>query len=319
MGWPAEELQIPETLRELILGKKCVPFLGSGLSAGSYDAWHDLINNLCEKCGSCNCVTRNSPTEAFLDAAQDAKEHNEDAYYEYLGDHFGKPANLASLLYDVLLSLRFKCYLTVNLDPLLKIKAIYASPPTTLSVYAYPSLDRKHMNNHSIHYLHGIIDEGVKPARDTIVLAREEFNDAYGNNSNLMNFLIPTLENEAMMFIGCRLKEPVMPRVFKICKKHQLNRQRVAAEQGRPTSTPPSRFILLAKPEVNDKNGKFNEERSKIEMDKQEAYCRDMDIEPVWYVANGTDHSALRFALNQIAGLPDVTPDHGWNGGLNGN
>lgn len=319
MGWPSEELQIPDKLQNLILRNKCVLLVGSGLSAGSYDSWPDLINRLCEECGSSHRVSSDSPNDAFLDAAQDAKKSNEDTYYTYLGDHFGSPANHASLLYDALLSLPFECYLTVNFDPLLALKARTASLPCTLPAYAYPSLDRKHMNGRTIHYLHGIINEDEKPAKGTIVLAREEFDEAYGDNSALMNFLIPTFENEAMTFVGCRLREPVMRKVFDTCKEHQLTRQRVAANLGRPASTPPTRFILLPKPEVNDENEGFNAQQSKIEMDKQEAYYKDMEIDPVWYVAKGMDHSKLRLALERLAGLPDVKPEHGWNGGLNGN
>ncbi len=319
MAWPAENLQIPERLKNLIVEKKCVLLIGSGLSAGSYDSWPDLINALCCKCGSQHRVTRDSPTAAFLDAAQDAKDTDELAYYSFLGEHFGRPAERASLLYDALLSLPFECYLTVNLDPLLALKARTAKLECSLPPHPYPSLYCKFAVNRTVHYLHGMIREGEIPARGPVVLARKEFKDAYRDGSNLMNFLVPTLENETMVFVGCRLKEPVMPEVFKICKEHQLERKRVAAEHGCTTSAPPARFILLPKPVVDDKDGKFNEEQSKTEMEEQDAYYRQMEIKPVWYVANGSDHSALRIAFEKLANLPDVTPHYGWNGGLNGN
>ena len=314
-----ENLEIPQNLRDMIRSKKCIVFIGSGPSYGLYDSWHELVNGLCKRCGSTRHVTRDSPTDEFLDAAQEAKLSNKSAYYRFLGERFGRPVEHAPFLYDILLSLPFGCYLTVNFDPLLARKAQTASLRCSLPVQAYPSLDRKMMTNRSIHYLHGFIGEGAIPAEGTIVLARDEFNEAYGDNSNLMNLLVPTLENDPILFIGCRLREPVMPRIFDICKKEQLKRQRIIAELGRPPSKPPPRFILLSRPEVqNDKTGQTDPEQSQVEVEKQQRYYQDLEIEPVWYDAPANDHSALRIALERLAELPKVTPDHGWQGDVYG-
>jgi hypothetical protein len=172
------------------------------------------------------------------------------------------------------------------------------------------------MVNRSIHYLHGFIEVGTIPVEGTIVLARGEFDEAYGSNSSLMNLLVPTLENDPVLFIGCGLREPTMPRVFDICKKHQQNRLRVMVESGNPLSKPPSRFIFLPKPEVINEMSAFDIQRSQDdEMSNQQAYYSGLEIEPVWYDAPGNDHSALRTALERLAELPDVKPDYGWQGG----
>lgn len=312
-----ENGMVHKKLREVILSKKCFVFIGSGLSSGIYHSWFELVNTICERCGITRRVTRDSPIDDLLEAAHDAKLCNRDAYYRFLGEHFGRSVDSTPVLYDLLLSLPFASYLTVNYDPLLALKAQTARLQCVLPVNAYPSLDRRKMAaSRSIHYLHGFINVGTIPIEGTIVLARDEFAEAYSNNSSLMNLIVPTLENDPILFIGCGLREPAMPSIFAICKKHQQNRQRIMAESGKPHSNPPARFILLPRPEVTNEITISNVDQSLVEIKKQQAYYSSLEIEAVWYEVRGNDHSALRIALEQVAGLPDVTPDHGWQGGL---
>jgi hypothetical protein len=310
----SERFQLPESVQKLIRSSTCVAFVGSGPSIGAYYSWPELVNRLCEQCGSDIRVTRDSPSDAFLDAAESAKRSNEERYYEVLGEHFGRAADHASLLYDVLLILPFGCYLTPNLDPILALKGRTASRKCDSQIRSYPSLDRKAMNR-TINYLHGMIPEGRMPERGTIVLARSEFEEAYAANSNLLNFLIPTLENDPILFIGCRLHEPVMGQVFAICKAHQQRRQELIIKQGR-VSTPPPRYILLPEPEIKtDISGEVNAQDADDQKTKETDYYKGMGIEVVWYPSAGGDHSALRFALDSVAELPDTVPTHDWGGG----
>jgi len=311
-----ENGMIPQKLREVILSKKCFVFIGSGLSSGSYHSWLDLVNSICERCGITRRVTRDSPTDELLYAAQDAKVSNKDAYYRFLGEHFGRSVDKIPVLYDLVLSLPFACYLTFNYDPLLALKARLSNSQCVFPVKAYPSLDRRQMVPRSIHYLHGFIDVGTTPVEGTIVLARDEFAEAYSDNSNLMNLIVPTLENDPVLFIGCGLREPSMPKIFAICKEHQRKRQQIMAESGTPPSNPPARYILLPRPAVTNEVDVSDVDQSQIEIDRQQAYYSSLEIEPVWYENRGNDYSSLRNALDQMAGLPAVAPDHGWQGGV---
>ena len=181
-------------------------------------------------------------------------------------------------------------------------------------INAYPSLDRINMQERTIHYLHGYIKEGTTPVEGTVVLSRDEFSEAYINGGNVKNLIAPTLENEDVLFVGCGLKDSYMEEVFKVCKNQQENRQRVIAEMGYPQSNPPTRFILQSIPEVTIE-GEIDKEQSKLEMEKQDDYFTNLGIKPVWYEAYNGDHSALWNALQNLANLPEVTPDHGWQGG----
>ncbi|MCC6579260.1 MAG: hypothetical protein IT440_02375 [Phycisphaeraceae bacterium] len=111
------------------------------------------MNKLCEHCGVSDRVSEDSIAKEFLDAAQHAKDHNVNKYYEYLGNHFGKPSSSASFLYDSLLTLPFDFYMTVNLDPQLELKAKRNKCSCVLPPYAYPALDRRNAGKRTIHYL----------------------------------------------------------------------------------------------------------------------------------------------------------------------
>ena len=106
-----------------------------------------------------------------------------------------------------------------------------------------------------------------------------------------------------------------MERVFTICKKHQDTRVKLAREREQGKSHPPKRFILLPKPKVKDALGEAREEQILRAIEEQQAYYKEFHITPVWYPASGGDHSALRYALEELADLPTIPPTHGWGGG----
>lgn len=305
MGWPAEQLALPQPLRDSINEGRCVVFVGSGASAGCYDPWHTLINSLCERCGSKLRVASDSLPDEFLAAAEDAKLCGDRAYYEYLGNYFGKPPTRTTLLYRALLALNFKSYLTTNLDRLLAIEAKSSSIACHPHIKAYPSLDRQFIGARCVYYLHGFIEQNQLPQPDSVVLARSDFDVAYADNSELMNFLIQALEHDPLCFVGCRLREPPMKQVFGLRAQHQ--QRRLEQHNGPP---PPPQYILLSRPEVHVDN-QFNLEASQRDLDEQEQYYRSIGVTTVWYSALDGDHYALQQAFEQLAELQSPTIDWG--------
>jgi len=318
MGWPSEILQIPQKLVDSIQSNKCTVFIGSGGSPKCYYEWHQLVDHLCIKCGSGLHVNKDSPPDKLINAAQDAKDKGGEQYYEVLHDHFGKPVNDSSLLFESLLSLPFDCYLTVNFDPSLALQARTAKIKCDQEVMAYPSLNPKEMRDRKICHLHGIITEEIRPKQGTIVLAKDEFDEAYADNSNLLNCLVSTLTNDPILFVGCGLREFVIEKVFNICKRNQNQRIKAMSGSGELNSLLPPRYVAVAKPEVLV-DGHFNLKQSCKQMKKEGKRYQDMGIEPLWYTASGDDHSALRKALDQQAKLPGISVNYGWKGGPNGN
>lgn len=305
--------QIPRAIRDLIRSQKCVAFVGSGPSSRAYHPWPQLVNALCERCGISHRVSAASPGDELLDAAQLAKDADRAEYFAYLGQHFGRFVEDPPRLYGALFRLPFDSYLTVNLDPLLALESARSLPNTPL-VKVYPSLDRKSMGrqDRSIHYLHGYIQQGTVPEDGTVVLSRQEFENAYKPDSAIRRLLLSTLAEDPVLFIGCRLHEPVMKGVFDICKQQQQERLRLVRKQG-GTSAPPPRYILLPEITVTTDDGMpDNSHVKEEETTKENAYYEEMEIIPVRYPTPGGQHFLLGAALEDLAELPQVVADYGW-------
>ena len=307
-----ENKEIFEELRKTILGGKCIAFIGSGLSMGSYDPWHKLIKKICENCGTNNSVDKGSSPEQLLNAAQEAKSYDPNAYFRTLGEHFGN-FNLQQHIYNVILQLPFQCYMTTNFDSTLAKNAGLARERCQLPPKVYPTgLDRRDVRNRHIFYLHGLIKEGEIPKDGDIVLSKDEFDHAYQDNSRLMSLLTQTFEEDPIIFIGCRLKEPPLEKVFKISNRNRSARMKKIEETGESDINPPPRLILLSKPEIG-KNVQTSADQ-RTAMEKAERFYGKLSITVVWYDAQRNDHSVLRRTLESLAELPDITPKHFWGG-----
>ena len=119
------------------------------------------------------------------------------------------------------------------------------------------------------------------------------------------------LENDPICFIGCRLNEPGLKQLFSYCRERQWCRIQLAERQGVDPGRPPPRFILMATPSVTIDQQASNVAGSEI-MHQAESSYEDMGIKVLWY---GNSHANLRAAFEQIAGLPQVVPNPGWEGG----
>lgn len=302
---------ISDELRTLVRGGNCNVFIGSGLSVEVYLTWHKVVRLLCEACGLSEEIDSNTPTPHLLKAADRAKQHDADAYYNFLGKHFGQPAVSAQLTYDALLKIPFKSILTVNLDPLLALKLREPEGHAQRPWYTYPDLDRNRVREGTVHYLHGIVCEGQIPKPGSIVFAESEFDEAYADNGPLMSFLSQTLQYDPILFIGCRLLEPPMKRVFEACEKHHHQRAKLCSSMGEPELRPPQRYILLpGKLAFSSEDERIKYE---IEAEAEEHFYSERHIEIVRYPADH-NHSALRIELEQLAGLPSMRQRYG-NGG----
>lgn len=305
-GWPIEPLVLPNALRDSILSKECVVFIGSGISRECYADWPTLINTLCNRCGVPQQLTRDSSALDLQVAADRARNANTSIYYNVLGEVFGQPINRANVLYPILLSLPFRSYITTNYDPTLSFFASLRSD-CTLPPMAYPNLDRAHINNRSIYYIHGYVSEDTCRASPPIILTKSDFDDAYEYGSPLVAFLQQTFYHDPICFIGCGLNEPELNRLFDCVKKHHIYRHKLAADRMEPPSHPPRRFQLLAKPVIKT-NEAFDMRKSSDEMNRLEDKFKDLGIVTVWYVAMDDSHTVLRKAFDSLRPRRDTTP-----------
>lgn len=199
-----------ETLLE---SGECVAYLGSGLSSVSFPEWNQLVKELCEKCG----VEFNSNV-SLPDAAEEALQEDESGYYEHLGQVFDDVGGI-NPMYDILLKLPFKCYITANFDVQLAHE-VGRTDPDRYRLMVYPDLNLEKSED-AVYHIHGLIEEGVTPIRGQIVLARSEFDRAYGKCGPSKTFLIEMFKRNPICFIGCKLEEDPLDDVFKNCIEQQ--------------------------------------------------------------------------------------------------
>ncbi len=319
---PVKQPLLPPDLQESIRNGKCVAYIGSGASAAEYGSWAAVVTNLYEYCFGCTRSV-SSPAE-YLDAAEEAKNKDRNRYYDFLGKHFGRPAlqeapgrsvTTTNLLYRALLACNFKSYLTTNFDPLLALWARSASPKCRDELMVYPRLDRQHIDKRTVYYLHGLIDRGKVPVDGSIVLSRSEFTEAYEPDSELKNFLISTLSEDPVCFMGCSLGEPPLADVFQAIKKRQAKRVDLQARSTGRSCVPPLRYILLPTWNVLQENS-VRPESDIQRMRDEEERCREFGICIRRYsTPTENDHSVLRQEFEKLARLSELRYSYDWDGG----
>lgn len=305
---------IPDDLKDLLRSGQCVAFIGSGVSSGSYPPWYKLVQDLCKECGVVSSdwegVHENTDTSILLDLSQKAKDSCKKKYYDYLDKIFGKSLGQidkykeSSDRYFTLLAMSFRSYITINFDPLLFILSKNAKTKCHKDVFPYPYLDRINMShNRSIHYLHGIIDKENKAYDNSIVFTEDEFDKAYNNGGKCANFLLQVLEFEKVLFIGCRLREPIMKFVFDAYLRNKKLSNIQSTYNNKHETDVLNHYIILDKCYVNseDVDGKIDEIKTRNLIDKDEDYYHSLGINVIWYPQG--DHKQLWKVLDDLAGL----------------
>jgi hypothetical protein len=111
-------------LEELVLrSRRCVAFIGSGLSMGQYPSWSALIADLCEACGlpaDAEMARSTTDPNTLAHLTDVAHDNDSEAYYQVLDTVFGHRVTDTRAAYDLLMRLPFASYVTTNFDPLLE-------------------------------------------------------------------------------------------------------------------------------------------------------------------------------------------------------
>jgi hypothetical protein len=192
------------------------------------------------------------------------------------------------------------------------VAARTAKVPCDGGLWAYPDLDpRKVAIRRSLHYLHGYIDESSPPTPGNIVLARDEFAAAYRDGSALMNTLIPTLENDPVVFIGCRQQDEYFALAMAKCETNRRERLKARLQRGEPMTEPPRRYILISKELVFDPRGHVDLAETERKREKEEANYLRMGLIPHWYSPE-YEHAELVDALETVAGLQKPSRSSVW-------
>lgn len=297
-----QSVAVDPNLKKCIEGKNCIAFIGSGPSIKPYCGWVELVNRLCARCGVSEQVTEDTPKDKLPAIAEKARKADIDAYHGELGKIFGH-IGMTNPLYDVLMRIPFKCYVTTNFDPLLASEA--EKPEHDCRIEMYPSLDPANINGkpRTIFYIHGLINVNSTPRQGSVVLSQSEFSEAYDSESDLSSFLRSLLTHHPICFIGCQLEESPLKTVFDVCSNTQA---RIRAQHGGPI---PERFILLPEQEqavcVSKQHGSMapDPREAAERRAKEEQQYQELSIKIVRYAHVDEYHSGLSCMLKPLSNL----------------
>jgi hypothetical protein len=250
----------------------------------------------------------------LLRVAENAKTADANAYGEFLRGHFGRPVDerwlTTSSLYRALIACEFKSFLTTNYDPQLASHARRAHPGCR--VMRYPiTLDREYIRDRAVYYLHGYISENDTNTEVNVVLAASEFADAYKPDGMVRRFMLDVLEKDAVCFVGCRLRDPPLAEIFKVCEENRAQRSKFLRDHGKP-STPPPRYIFLDRPVVFDERGRFDTRRSRDLLEQEQDQYAALDVTVQWYTPEKQDHAVLVRAFEEFARYSKIEANDAW-------
>ena len=203
----------------LVLEEKAVAFVGSGLSAGVYPSWPDLIKKLCVRCDVMPeySIDANTTPGLLQDLAGQAEASSPKEYEEVLLEVFAAPMDVkrdedpqrfreVEKAYDTLMAAPFKSLVTVNFDPLL---AEHRHRPGNddYELVKFPLLEALKLEGKSICYVHGYIAP-ASTGTGELVLTKTSFYNAYDKHKSMLPTFFEVMLRECqIVFIGCGLRD----------------------------------------------------------------------------------------------------------------
>ena len=197
-----------------------IVWIGSGLSIGSgYPDWPEAIKQLSEACITEKAdIPPSSVADDLLEWAEQCKAANREEYVKTLGRIFGASPKVIRRTYSLISACPFRFLVTTNFDPCLESVCGRSD-----SVISYPDMSLfREGSSHTYVYLHGKARWGTKVNAAKLVLAKSDFAVAYSHNSSLLPGALEQLViRHRILFVGCRLGEPVLRETFKRIKEIQ--------------------------------------------------------------------------------------------------
>lgn len=267
-------------LTTLVKSKRCVVFIGSGLSKDVCGCdWESLVDKL--YCASCGQHIPDCPTsgedraEHLMQFADDARRADEYAYCTVLEEIFCGAITRPRKAYSLLTRVQFVSYVTVNYDYQLADECSRARLGRYVTI---PSFPYDCVRDRKAFYIHGIIERDKRPAANDIILTKRDFDYYYNDsNSTLLSFLHQLFCYRSILFLSCTLCEPELRRLLLACRN-----ARACVARRHCNLTMPERYILL--PSIEKRNTQQLPARcEQVAEDIDVDMYRDLDIAVIRY------------------------------------
>jgi hypothetical protein len=211
----------PSELIQAINDKKCVVFVGAGLSQGAgYPSWPQLLKKLTDRCEregtpasrvkAIRSLISSNDTIKYLMAAEDLRDCiGPDKFVGLLADEFQDDSMVPTAAHEQLPKIGFRGAITTNYDKLIEYTYAKAragrTPPTYTSNDAADLADALFKERFFILKAHGDIEK-----RSTLVLTEKDYRDVFYRRPGYKTALSTIFTTRSVLFLGASLADPEM-------------------------------------------------------------------------------------------------------------
>ncbi len=203
----------PDELIEMLAKRRCVVFLGAGVSNNSVSAtgarpptWSDFLNDAFTACQNPKAHIRAYLKSGdYLSACDIIREKLDDEWTNLLRQSFVQPGYLPAAIHEHLFNLDVRIYVTPNFDKIFDRHAMQASGGT-ISIKSYSDEDVSSIARGQGRYIlkiHGDIDN---PQR--LIFTRKQYAEARIRYPSVYNVFESLLVTNCFLFVGCGLNDP---------------------------------------------------------------------------------------------------------------
>lgn len=207
----------PTSLIREVAARRCVFFLGAGVSAYTNDTegnhpktWKEFLVEACslipvnkEK----NIVKKLIKENQLLLALEGIREFSENSeYIDFVNKNFNNPAYKPNLLHECINELDSRIVITTNFDRIYEnycMTTANSDAYKTINYYSKNLVDEIRSDNRLIIKAHGSIDE-----ISNMIFTRSEYHKAKRDHSQFYEIIKAVFLTNTVVFIGCSLSDP---------------------------------------------------------------------------------------------------------------
>lgn len=283
--------QIKENAKRLVLTpRKCVAFIGSGMSIPPAGNWRQLVTKIAEACKI--PIDESTDPNTYPDLIDEFIETNIHACNYGLREFLPSFSTSTRTAVTQLHRFSFKAILTTNFDPWIQKQS--REVQYSKMSWIYPDLPLSCGIDERIYYIHGFFDsEDPLASIADLVLGKKSFEEAYSELSLLPGFLLNTFVYENILFVGINPTEPHISKLL----RHSIKLRQQIFINGRRS---PKRYILVPQNTDESDFGKIAQASNEVET------LRSLEIEPVYYDGTKKDYSGIEILLEGWAKELDI-------------
>lgn len=211
-------IEWPEYLIEVIARRKCVLFLGAGISANSCNSvgkhpatWETFLRNILKnKCnrfsGNIDVIEKMLDQKDYLTACEIIVDTiGETNFGELAADEFRRPGYMPSEIHAAVYSLDSRLVLTPNIDKIYEQYAMNESHSTVVAKSYYEEDIAKYLRTSDflIIRVHGYVDDVSK-----IIFTHKQYSEARCKYASFYRILDALMLTHTFIFLGCGINDP---------------------------------------------------------------------------------------------------------------